>query len=65
MPLKRGSSQAAISENIREMRNAGHPMRVAVAAAERKAHEQAPDHQHTNNTTHGVIHLKKEGQRRG
>lgn len=37
MPLKRGSSQVAISENIREMRAAGHPENQAVAAAERMA----------------------------
>lgn len=33
MPLKRGSSQASISANIREMRHAGHPQDQAVAAA--------------------------------
>lgn len=39
MPLVKGSSQAAISENIREMRAAGHPEAQAVAAAEREAHD--------------------------
>jgi hypothetical protein len=33
MPLKRGSSKATISYNIREMVKAGHPQKVAVAAA--------------------------------
>lgn len=33
MPLKQGSSQKVISENIREMREHGHPQEQAVAAA--------------------------------
>lgn len=33
MPLKRGSSQATISQNIREMRNSGYPQKQAVAAS--------------------------------
>lgn len=33
MPLKKGSSQAVISENTREMTAAGHPHKQAVAAA--------------------------------
>jgi hypothetical protein len=33
MPLKSGKSQATISKNIKEMKKAGHPQRVAVAAA--------------------------------
>lgn len=37
MPLLPGKSQSVISENIREMRNAGHPEDQAVAAAMRKA----------------------------
>lgn len=37
MPLIKGSSSATISENIREMMNAGHPQDQAIAAAYRMA----------------------------
>jgi len=33
MPLKKGRSKKVISENIKEMMEAGHPQRQAVAAA--------------------------------
>lgn len=33
MPLKKGSTRKVISENIREMRESGHPEKQAVAAA--------------------------------
>lgn len=33
MPLKRGTSKAAVSSNIREMVKVGHPQKQAVAAA--------------------------------
>jgi hypothetical protein len=39
MPLKKGSSRATVSKNIREMRAAGHPQKQAVAAALRQARE--------------------------
>lgn len=39
MPLKEGSSEETISENISEMRHAGHPQEQAVAAAMRSARE--------------------------
>ena len=37
MPLKSGKSKKVISENIREMVRAGHPVKQAAAAAYRKA----------------------------
>lgn len=64
MPLKRGSSSATISANIKELVTAGHAQKQAVAIAERKAHEQPADNRHTNNATHGAIHLHKQAQHR-
>jgi hypothetical protein len=37
MPLKKGSSQATISENIRELRHSGRPQDQAIAIAMRTA----------------------------
>lgn len=37
MPLRKGSSQATISANIRELRKAGYPEKQAVAIAMDKA----------------------------
>jgi len=38
MPLKKGKSKKVISQNIREMEQAGHPHKQAVAAAMHTAH---------------------------
>lgn len=37
MPLKRGSSKEAISENIRRLRDEGYPQKQAVAIAMERA----------------------------
>jgi hypothetical protein len=37
MPLKRGSSRTVMSENIAELRRAGHPAKQAEAIAYRQA----------------------------
>lgn len=39
MPLKKGKSKKVISENIREMRHAGHPEKQSIAAALSEARE--------------------------
>lgn len=39
MPLKPGKSKKIISSNIREMVEAGHPQKVAVAASLNKARQ--------------------------
>ena len=36
MPLKKGRSKATFRKNVREMVRAGHPRRVALAAAYRQ-----------------------------
>lgn len=42
MPLLKGSSKEVISENIREMVNAGHPQKQAIAASMRQAGKARP-----------------------
>ena len=37
MPLKKGRSKKAVSENIRELRHSGRPQAQAVAIAMKKA----------------------------
>jgi len=43
MPLKEGSSPETISENIREMKESGHPQKQAVAAALNNARKTKDD----------------------
>lgn len=52
MPLKKGTSRATFSENVREMVRAGHPQNQAVAAAYRQQRQ-------------GRKRKKKRGARRG
>lgn len=39
MPLHKGKSEATFKQNVREMVNAGHPVKQAVAAAYRERGE--------------------------
>jgi hypothetical protein len=42
MPLKKGTSQAVVSDNIRELRKAGYPEKQAIAIAMRKSGKAKP-----------------------
>jgi hypothetical protein len=53
MPLKQGSSRAAMSQNIRTEMNAGKPQKQAVAIA----YSVARQHPHKN--LGGYLHPKK------
>jgi hypothetical protein len=47
MPLIPGNHPSVISQNIRELRNAGHPENQAIAIAMHTAHHGSPPAMHT------------------
>ena len=54
MPLKPGSSQETISENIAEMRRSGHPEKQDVAAAMNNAGKDRRDEMTNNDTSNDM-----------
>ena len=65
MPLKPGNSRAVISENIREMKAAGHPQKQAVAAALRNAGEPMKHPHPHHEGAHPMEHPGGREQREG
>lgn len=63
MPLKSGSSQATVSQNISEMVRAGHPQNQAVAAALENARRSRAEGGEINDKIHvGPIHSNVAGR---
>lgn len=61
MPLKKGNSRQTVSTNIREMVNAGHPQKQAVAASldtARRSEDHKPKHSPGKNLGK-YLHQKK------
>jgi hypothetical protein len=46
MPLKKGSSKKVFQQNVREMVNAGHPQKQALAAAFRQQRQWKKKHRY-------------------
>ena len=55
MPLKSGSSQNAISSNIRELKKSGRPRQQAIAIAMKKAGKSKKV---------GILRYKRDGSRK-
>lgn len=63
MPLHRGKSKKVISENIREMMEAGHPQRQAVAASLNEARKSGARISNKNHRESTVKHHKHEAKK--
>jgi hypothetical protein len=46
MPLKKGKSKKVFQQNVREMVNAGHPQKQALAAAYRQKRDWGKKHRY-------------------
>lgn len=62
MPLHKGKSKAIISENIKEMVEAGHPQKQAVAASLNEARESGAKIPRKDKGSH---HPRHHGSGRG